>query len=302
MGYLFWTDKDFGRRIIHDFTYFTEVKQIGCWKEFPRTSFSNFVWDHEQLPVLGCLQGAPCMCEPGWQNACSLRLGCQWAHWAWCFWWACFALLWSKYCNHGILTKLHLHSVQSDTRDWHQSLTPETAEKDVFLHIYATSKKVGSSIQDVHSQENQSLQDIGGVCIHQLNITVLCFIPLFFLESGVSRCKLLHIEWIKNKVLLYSTGNYIYYSVINHNGKYILNIYIYTYVKVAQLCLTLCDPMDCSLPGSCHRRNILHATILECVVISFSRGSSQPRDQTWASHIVGRFFTVWATREARVFL
>ena len=35
----------------------------------------------------------------------------------------------------------------------------------------------------------------------------------------VSRCKLLHVEWINNKVLLYSTGNYIQYPVINHNGK-----------------------------------------------------------------------------------
>ena len=38
-------------------------------------------------------------------------------------------------------------------------------------------------------------------------------------ESGVNRCKLLHLEWINNKVLLYSTGNHIQYSEINHNGK-----------------------------------------------------------------------------------
>ena len=38
-------------------------------------------------------------------------------------------------------------------------------------------------------------------------------------EVGISRCKLLYIEWINNKVLLYSTGNYIQYPVINHNGK-----------------------------------------------------------------------------------
>ena len=35
----------------------------------------------------------------------------------------------------------------------------------------------------------------------------------------VSRCKLLDIEWISTKILLYSTGNYIQYPVINHNGK-----------------------------------------------------------------------------------
>ena len=49
-------------------------------------------------------------------------------------------------------------------------------------------------------------------------------------EFGVSRCQLLYIEWINNKVLLYSTGNYIQYSVINHNGKeyiYKKNIYMY---------------------------------------------------------------------------
>ena len=38
-------------------------------------------------------------------------------------------------------------------------------------------------------------------------------------EFGISRCKLLYIEWINNKVLLNSTGNYIQYPVINHNGK-----------------------------------------------------------------------------------
>ena len=43
--------------------------------------------------------------------------------------------------------------------------------------------------------------------------------------------------------------------------------------EVTQSCLTLCDPMDCSLPGS-SVHGILQATILEWVAISFSRGSS----------------------------
>ena len=38
-------------------------------------------------------------------------------------------------------------------------------------------------------------------------------------EAGVSRCTPLYAEWIHNKVLLYSTGNYSQYPVINHNGK-----------------------------------------------------------------------------------
>ena len=63
---------------------------------------------------------------------------------------------------------------------------------------------------------------------------------------------------------------------------------------VAQSCLTLCDPMNCSPPGSsiC---GILQAGILEWVAIPFSRGSSWPRDQTLVSCIRGRFFTIWAT-------
>ena len=49
--------------------------------------------------------------------------------------------------------------------------------------------------------------------------------------------------------------------------------------EVAQSCPTLCDPVDCSLPGfSIHE--ILQARILEWVTISFSRGSSRPRDRT----------------------
>ena len=59
----------------------------------------------------------------------------------------------------------------------------------------------------------------------------------------------------------------------------------------------LCYTMDCSLPGS-SVHGIFQARILEWVAISFSRGSSWPRDQTWVSLIVGRCFTVWATREA----
>ena len=64
----------------------------------------------------------------------------------------------------------------------------------------------------------------------------------------------------------------------------------------AQSCLTLCDPMDSSPPGS-SVHGILQAKILEWVAIPFSRGSSQLRDQTWVSCIAGRFFTGWAIRE-----
>ena len=62
----------------------------------------------------------------------------------------------------------------------------------------------------------------------------------------------------------------------------------------AQSCPTLCDPVDCNLPGSSVHR-IVQARILEWVAISFSRRSSRPRDWTQVSRIVGRCFTIWAT-------
>ena len=63
-------------------------------------------------------------------------------------------------------------------------------------------------------------------------------------------------------------------------------------VEVSQLCPILCDPVDYTVPG------ILQARILGWVAVPFSRGSSQSRDWTQVSHIAGKFFTSWATREA----
>ena len=57
----------------------------------------------------------------------------------------------------------------------------------------------------------------------------------------------------------------------------------YVKVKVAQLCPAVCDPMDC--PWNSPGQN------MEWVAFPFSRGSSQPRDQTQVSRIAGRFFT-----------
>ena len=70
--------------------------------------------------------------------------------------------------------------------------------------------------------------------------------------------------------------------------------------EVAQSCPTLCDHMGCSPPGS-SGHGIFQARILEWVAISFSRGSSRPRDWTQVSRIVGRHFTVWATGEVLVY-
>ena len=67
--------------------------------------------------------------------------------------------------------------------------------------------------------------------------------------------------------------------------------------EVTQSRQTLPSSMDCSLPGS-SIHGIFRTRILEWVVISFSRGSSQPRDQTWVFHIAGKLFTISATRES----
>ena len=61
--------------------------------------------------------------------------------------------------------------------------------------------------------------------------------------------------------------------------------------EVTRSCPTLCDPVGCSLPSS-SVHGILQARILEWVAISFSRGSSQPRDRTRVSHIGGRCFNL----------
>ena len=69
--------------------------------------------------------------------------------------------------------------------------------------------------------------------------------------------------------------------------------------EVTQSCLTLCDPMDYSLPGS-SVHGVFLARILQWVAIFFSRGSSPPRDRTRVSCIAVRHFTVWATRGVTV--
>ena len=69
------------------------------------------------------------------------------------------------------------------------------------------------------------------------------------------------------------------------------------WVKVVQWCPALWDTMDCS-PPTTSAHGVIQARILEWFAILFSRGSSRLRDQTQDSCIAGRFFTIWATREA----
>ena len=99
----------------------------------------------------------------------------------------------------------------------------------------------------------------------------------------------------KTRVLLKKTGVFkgLFHARMGmikvRNGKDLMNK---VKMKVSQSCPTLCDPMDCIVHG------ILQARTLEWVAVPFSRGSSQPRDQTQVSHISGGFFTSWTTRKA----
>ena len=78
---------------------------------------------------------------------------------------------------------------------------------------------------------------------------------------------------------------------------------LFFFFYVAQACSTLCDPLDCGLPGS-SIHGIFQTRIPQWLAISFSGGSSWPRDRTCiscVSWIAGRFFIYWATGEAHAY-
>ena len=93
-----------------------------------------------------------------------------------------------------------------------------------------------------------------------------------------------------------------FYFIYGYNYKYMKENIGYSIVcsrklkwseSCSQLCPTFCYSMDYTVDG------VLQARILEWVALPFSSRSSQPRDGTQVSRIVGRFFTSWATREAK---
>ena len=113
-------------------------------------------------------------------------------------------------------------------------------------------------------------------------------------NTGVGSCSLLQgIFPTQRSNPDLQNGRQILYQLSHPPGKYtLLNFFI---SEVAQSCPTLCDPVGCSLPGfSIH--GIFQARILEWITMSFSRGSSWPRDWTQVSALQADS-TVWATRE-----
>ena len=109
-----------------------------------------------------------------------------------------------------------LHSSNMDvTRDCHTKWSKSEREKrnSTWYNLYVESKIWHiwtylwnrNRIMDIKNRRVAAKVDRGG---RRLNW-----------EFEISRCKLVYIEWINNKVLLYTTGNYIQYPVINQNGK-----------------------------------------------------------------------------------
>ena len=112
-----------------------------------------------------------------------------------------------------------------------------------------------------------------------------------------------HLQRCFAHLLLFILTIFVYVVIINE-GFFLLYIYMQIYIhmhecSVAQLCLTLWDFMDCSPSGS-SVHGISQARILERVTISYSRGSSRPRDQTCISCIGRGILYHWATRETSV--
>ena len=105
--------------------------------------------------------------------------------------------------------------------------------------------------------------------------------PPFQREVSIS----FQVAWIASYTLIVSwfTGNLWVWTICHKEFE----------VLLAQLCLTLCDPMNYSLPGS-SVHEILQSRILEWEGIPFSSDFSRPRDWNELPCIAGRYFTVWA--------
>ena len=109
-----------------------------------------------------------------------------------------------------------------------------------------------------------------------------------------SGTKIPHSVWCDQEVFSFLMDLYIQKKWNSTYTSYLTEIQFKMDLKYKP---TLCDPVDCSLPGS-SIYGILQARVLEWVAISCYRGFSQLRDRTLVSCIAGRHFTLWATREA----
>ena len=136
------------------------------------------------------------------------------------------------------------------------------------------------------TEEPDGLQSTGSQRVGHDWATLLTYLYCIPLETYMWNPLLLD-RWAVSKFWLQNN------ATVNR----LVIVMLYMCMLVTQSCPTLCNAVDCSPPGPLVRE-ILQARILEWVAISFSRGSSQPKDRTQVSCTAGRFFTVWATKEA----
>ena len=164
------------------------------------------------------------------------------------------------------------------------------------IHVKAPYSHDWLAVEAGHLQETQSLSLRTPICGNNFrgisllyNHKVLALGPTQIPKSADTH-------------LLYKMGQY-FHITYGHPPSHFKPSLDYTghlmqsESEVSQSCPTLCDPMDCSPPGS-SVHGIFQARVLEWAGISFSRRSSQPRDRTWVSPIADRCFTIWATKEA----
>ena len=104
------------------------------------------------------------------------------------------------------------------------------------------------------------------------------------------------MDWVDTSPACLLLGRQILYHWATWQTKL-----LYMYAKSLQSSQTLCDPMDCSLPGS-YVQGIPQVRILEWVTMPSSRGSSWFRDWTASPELVGRFFTTSITWEAQIII
>ena len=124
------------------------------------------------------------------------------------------------------------------------------------------------------------------ITFHHLCLNSYCFISETILTWWQCICLQIPIEFLMMSYLICHHLSYPYPLLSSFPPPQRAKCMLKSESEVAQSCLTLCDPMDWSLPRS-SIRGIFQATVLEWVAIFFSRGSSRPSDWTWFSCIVG---------------
>ena len=139
------------------------------------------------------------------------------------------------------------------------------------------------------------LESIGQILSRLMSSTCVTLVSMILCAS------LLKLYYQKVSAFLHHEGIFLIQWYTNNCNLWLesqlVNTIVVIVVLVAQSCPTLCNPMDCSPPGS-SVHGILQTRIMEWVAIPFSRGFSQPRGQTLVSYIAGGFFNIWATKQA----